>query len=127
MSCKASTRSLIVIGPIYDAKYSILFNDDAVTIISPTGTPVLTGWRENSGHQLWRMSLLPDEDDVATYIDTPGVSQVFLAAFSVYDLPSVEALVRYFHAAAGYPVRDTWLKAINSFSAMGTYMRPSPI
>ena len=35
-----------------------------------------------------------------------------LAAFSAYDLPSVEALVRYFHAAAGFPVKDTWLAAI---------------
>ena len=45
--------------------------------------------------------------DVTTHIDTPGVSKVSLAAFSDYDLPSVEALVRHFHAAAGYPVRDT--------------------
>ena len=100
-------ENLIDIGPICDAKYSVLFNDDAVTIISPTGTLVLTGWRETSGHKLWQMSLLPDADDVTTHIDTPGVSQVSLAAFSRYDLPTVEALVRYFHAAAGYPVRDT--------------------
>ena len=32
--------------------------------------------------------------------------------FSAYDLPSVEALVRFFHAAAGYPVKATWLEAI---------------
>ena len=30
----------------------------------------------------------------------------------MYDLPSMEALVRYMHAAAGLPVRSTWLKAI---------------
>ena len=35
-------------------------------------------------------------------------------AFSAYNLPSVEALVIYFHATAGYPVRSTWLKAIES-------------
>ena len=29
---------------------------------------------------------------------------------SAYYLPSVEALIRYFHADAGFPVRDTWLK-----------------
>ena len=34
-----------------------------------------------------------------------------LQAFSAYDLPSVEALVIYFHADAGYPVQDTWFKA----------------
>ena len=33
---------------------------------------------------------------------------------SVYDLPSVEALVRYMHAAAGFIVKSTWLKAIKN-------------
>ena len=37
-----------------------------------------------------------------------------LEAYSAYDLPSVESLIRYFHAAAGYPVRSTWLKAISA-------------
>ena len=36
-----------------------------------------------------------------------------LQAFSAYDLPNVEALIRYFYANSGFPVRDTWLKAIN--------------
>ena len=39
---------------------------------------------------------------------------VSLQAYSAYDLPSVEALVRFFHAAAGYPVKATWLKAIKA-------------
>ena len=29
-----------------------------------------------------------------------------------YDLPSVPALIAYLHAAAGYPVKTTWLHAI---------------
>ncbi len=32
----------------------------------------------------------------------------------MYDLPSVEALVKYFHASAGFPVKDTWLRAIKN-------------
>ena len=44
----------------------------------------------------------------------PESKTVSLAAFSAYDLPSVAALVRYFHAVAGYPVKDTWLKAIKN-------------
>ena len=36
-----------------------------------------------------------------------------LAAYITYDLPSVAALIIYFYAAAGYPVRSIWLKAIN--------------
>ena len=34
-------------------------------------------------------------------------------AKKAYDLPSLEALVRYMHVAAGFPVKSTWLKAIN--------------
>ena len=33
-------------------------------------------------------------------------------ANNVYDLPSVEALVRYMHAAAGFLVSSTWLRAM---------------
>ena len=34
-----------------------------------------------------------------------------LEVYSAYYLPSIEALLRYFHAASGYPVRSTWLTA----------------
>ena len=60
------------------------------------------------------MSLLPSEDDLRPFTGTHTVSKASLAVFSAYDLPSVDALVRYFHAAAGFPVRDTWLKAIKA-------------
>ena len=36
------------------------------------------------------------------------------AAFTAHDLPSVGALVRYLHAAAGFPVKSTWLAAIKA-------------
>ena len=49
---KGFHENLVGIGSIYDAKYSILFNDEAVTIISPTGTPVLTELREDTGNCL---------------------------------------------------------------------------
>ena len=33
------------------------------------------------------------------------------SAYSVYDLPSVEALVRYMHAESGFPTKYTWIRA----------------
>ena len=81
-------------GPIYDAKYSVLFNDESVTIISPTGIPVLKGWREATGNRLWRMSLLPNAEKVTTVEASPGVTTTSLKAYSAYNLPSVKALVR---------------------------------
>ena len=43
----------------------------------------------------------------------PSAYKTSLQSFSAYDLPSVEALVRCFHAATGFHVRNTWLQAIN--------------
>ena len=58
------------------------------------------------------MSLLPEEKSTPDI--TPNAQQSTLNAFSVYDLPSVEALIWYFHAAVVFPVRETWLKAIKA-------------
>ena len=66
------------------------------------------------GNRLWRISLLPNADKVTNEKAAPGVTTTTLKAYSAYDLPSVEAMVRYFHAVAGYPVKDTWLKAIKA-------------
>jgi hypothetical protein len=33
---------------------------------------------------------------------------------NVYSLPSTSQTIKYLHAAAGYPVEDTWIKAIKS-------------
>ena len=79
-------------------------------------------WRETSGSKLWHISLRPDlRPDLAKFLpsneETKADSQekrATLEAFSAYDLPSVEDLVIYFHAAAGYPVRDKCLKAIKA-------------
>ena len=112
---KGFCENLVDIVPIFNAKYSVLFNDELVTIICPAGTHVLTtGWREETGNKLWRISLLPDAEDVTPHKDTTGVTTTSLVTFSVHDLPSVETLVRHSHAAAGYPVRDAWLKAIKA-------------
>ena len=45
-----------------------------------------------------------------------------LSAFSAYDLPNMEALVHYLHAAAGFPVKSTYLatiKAVNYATCPG--------
>jgi hypothetical protein len=33
---------------------------------------------------------------------------------NVHDLPSTEHVIKYIHAAAGFPAKSTWLKAINA-------------
>ena len=61
---------------------------------------------------LWHFNLLPSPQ----YVPVPAANcqQASLSAYSAYNLPSVAALVRYLHAASGFPVRDTWLRDIKS-------------
>ena len=73
---------------------------------------MLTGWHENSGPRLWRIYLQPDEENLPKIPNT--AHRTVLEAYSAYDLPSVESLICYFHAAARYPVRSTWLTAIGA-------------
>ncbi len=35
-------------------------------------------------------------------------------ASNAYDLPSINQTVHYLHAAAGFPAKDTWVKAIKA-------------
>ena len=45
---------------------------------------------------------------------TENSDQTTLKAYSTYNLPRVESLVHYFHAAVGFPVRATWLNTIKA-------------
>ena len=105
------TNTLIIIGPICDANCTVVFKKQDVTIISPEGKPILQGWIEKKLPRLWRFALKPNDRGEQKYTTT---NQKRPEAHSVYDLPSVEALVRYMHAAEGFPVKYTWLKAIKN-------------
>ena len=67
--------------------------------MSPQGKPILQGWREKKLPRLWRFALSPKKREVKIYTTT---SQTGPEANSVYNLPSVKALVLYMHAAAGF-------------------------
>ena len=99
-------------GPLWDAECAFTFTREAVNLRDKQGTTVLTGWIEETGLSLWRISLHPGESNLPSIPN--DANQAKLAACSAYDLPSVAALIRYFHAAAGYPVRYTWNKSIGA-------------
>ena len=103
------TNTLIGVGPICDADCTFVFKKKDVTVLSPEGKAILTGWREKKLPRLWRFALKPTEKLIKDYTTT---TQTTPAAHSAYDLPSIEAFVRYMHAAAVLPVKSTWLKAI---------------
>ena len=105
-------HTLIGVGPLCDADCTVTFTSAAVLFRDLHGNPVLTCWREQSGPRLLMIAFQPDK---TTLPSMPyDADKTTIKAYSAYDLPSIKALIRYFHAAAGYPVRSTWLEAIGS-------------
>ena len=92
-------HTLIGVGPLCDADCTVRFTRAAVIVRDAQGSPVLTGRRDQSGPRLWRIALQPGESNLHNM--PHDAKRTTLEAYSAYDLPSVEALTRYFHAAAG--------------------------
>ena len=105
-------HTLKSVGLLCDAYCTVTFTCVAVIVRDARGIPVLTGLREHSKIRLWRIALQPVEANLPTMPHTANMNT--LEAYSAYDIPSVEALIRYFHAAAGYPVHSTWLTSISA-------------
>ena len=105
-------HTLVGVGPLCDADCTVTFTREAIIIQYKQGKSVLTDWREATGSRLWRMALQPGGSNLPIMPTDENLAT--LAAYSAYDLPSVAALIRYYHSEAGYLVRSTWLKAIGA-------------
>ena len=103
------TNTLVGVGPICNADCTVLFTKQDVTVFSPGGNPILTGWREKELSRLWCFALKTTKELLLHHTTK---RQTTLSAYSAYDIPSVEALVRYIHAALEFPVKSTWLRGI---------------
>ena len=106
-------NSLISVPKLADEGYTTIFlagqkgvvvykaNDIAFT---STGAPVLQGCRDLTG--LWKISGRQE--------NVNAVSRENEQTNNVYDLPSTETVIRFLHAAAGFPVKATWITAIKN-------------
>ena len=103
------TNTLIGVGPICDAKCTVVFQQKDLKVLSPEGKPILRGSRVKKLPRICRLALKPNDRSIKNYTTTNKKGP---AAHSTYDLPSIEALVRYMHAEAGFLVKSTWLKVI---------------
>ena len=107
-------HNLFGVGKLCDNGCRVLFDTHAVTVFNKQDDSILLqGWRETTGAKLWRFSLLP-EDQPQTHTTPAALTTTPLLALNAGDLPSVGALVHYLHAAAGFPVKSTWLAAIKA-------------
>ena len=92
MSCQGSKTTLWVWGLCVTLTVLLHLQKNAVNIYSPTGTPIITGWRKTTGPRLWCMSIITNRLDMPPLPDVHKNNA--LQALSEYDLPSVEALIR---------------------------------
>jgi len=99
---------LLSVNKMAEEGYLTIFHpgEQGVTIHSPKSVsiiaktpPVLQGCK-SKGAKLWTIS----ENNESTKESVNNV----------YDLPSINQTVKYLHAAAGFPTKETWLKAINA-------------
>ena len=70
-----------------DASCTETFTKHAVNIYSPSGTTIITDWREATGTRLCIMSILPNPSYMPLLLDDQKTT--ILQAFSDYYLPSV--------------------------------------
>ena len=64
------TNTLVGVGPLCDADYTVVFTKQDVTVLSPKGKVILTGWRENKLPRLWRFALKPTEELIKDHTTT---------------------------------------------------------
>ena len=109
-------NSLLSASKVADAGYVIVLTPDAVNVYNGSDfsrikvDAVLRGWRDTNG--LWRVPLEPNKppkDSEYVLLDQEAEN----AISNVYKLPSTAKIIQYLHACAGFPAKQTWLKAIN--------------
>jgi hypothetical protein len=99
---------LMSVNKMAEEGYTTIFHpgEDRVTIHKPgtltiamTEPPILQGCKPK-GAKLWTI-LVKSETNTEQ-------------ANNAYNLPPISQTVRYHHTAAGFPVADTWIKAIKA-------------
>ena len=121
--------SLLSIPKFTDANYVAIFDKDEVNIYDANKTTIvvsrgaiLRGWQCKQTN-LWRIPLtknvtnentdtvLCDRCPTEFLPDRPPPDE---AIHNVYELKTQPEIVRYYHAAAGFPTKPSWFKAIRN-------------
>ena len=97
---------------VFDENECNIYNEKKVKI-DISKKAVLKGyWCKNS--VLWR---IPQKDTILNenidtiILDRPNPGEAIL---HIFELPSTENTIKYMHAAAGFPVRETWIRAVRA-------------
>jgi hypothetical protein len=102
-------QSLLSVNKMSEKEYTTIFHpgEEGVSIhkkgtltITASKPPVLQGCKSNQ-EKLWMVSAKQND-------------QTSEEANNVYSLPSIPQTITYIHAAAGFPVKETWMDAIKA-------------
>ena len=117
-------HSLMSVGKTADDGTISIFTKDGVTVhkeedvlITCNGEPLLIGVRDEHGR--YRIPLMQQKGQWQPRKPSKRARQVLQQANSVYDLPSTEMAIKWMHAVCGYPVKSTWIKAIQAGNFIG--------
>ena len=124
-----SQNSLLSTVKYADANYITVFDKDEVniydandTVVTVSKGAILRGKRDPNCN-LWRIPLVNMVRNINTdTVLTKRPPSEFLqnrpdpteAVHSVYELKTQPELVRYLHAATGFPTKPTWIRAIKN-------------
>jgi hypothetical protein len=102
-----------------DYGYITVFNkteariyDGTSTTITASGEPIIVAPRCNNT-SLWKMELDLDYEVLGTVHPEQFIAGVDKAN-AIFDLPNSRQTLQYFHAAAGFPVKETFLAAVRA-------------
>jgi hypothetical protein len=116
--------SLMSKGKTADDGTISVFTKDGVTIHKETdvlitckGEPILIGVRNEQGR--YQIPLIQQRGQWQPRRPSKQAQKCLRQANSVYDLPSTEQTIKWMHAVCGYPVKLTWLKAIEAHNYIG--------
>jgi len=99
--------TLISVPKLADAGYTTVIYDDYTTTISASNPPVLDAERcDHTG--LWKLQL----DDKTK--ETNGTLPTNEAINVIFDLPSARQTFLWYHAAAGFPIKESFIKAVRN-------------
>ena len=117
-------HSLMSVGKTSDAGTISIFTKDGVTVhkeedvlITCKGKPILIGARDSKGR--YRIPLVQQRGQWQPRQPTKHSKHKLRQANSVYDLPSTEQAIKWMHAVCGYPVKSTWIAAIEAGNYIG--------
>jgi hypothetical protein len=111
--------SLISVGKTADDGTVSVFTKEGVNVFKEEDV-LITCVRDSHGR--YQIPLMQQRGQWQQRRPSKQARKALRQANSVYDLPSTKQAIKWMHAVCGYPVKSTWLKAINAGNYVGWQM-----